>query len=175
MDAAAYVGARSLLRSIDARKSTLAVSTESPQWMDRLADDHALPGIAGIDVSRMLTPAATLRPGAAQTCQTKQDHGLETGLDLPELIGACASALPDDGGAPQPVYYETSVCNVRCPWHVPSVTVARGQRMHATKKILSVASSAHSSIVRRPAELRVNLLQLLLSLPFRLCVGYAEC
>ena len=68
---------------------------------------------AGIDVSRILTPAATLRPGAAQTCQTKQDHGLETGLDLPELIGACASALPDDGAAPQPVYYETTVCNVR--------------------------------------------------------------
>ena len=68
---------------------------------------------AGIDVSRILTPAATLRPGAAQTCQTKQDHGLESGLDLPELIGACASALPDDGAAPQPVYYETAVCNVR--------------------------------------------------------------
>ena len=68
---------------------------------------------AGIDVSRILTPAATLRPGAAQTCQTQQDHGLETGLDLPELIGACASALPDDGAPPQPVYHETSVCNVR--------------------------------------------------------------
>ena len=65
-------------------------------------------------MSRILTPAATLRPGAAQTCQTKQDHGLETGLDLPELIGACSSALPDDGAAPQPVYYETSVHNVRC-------------------------------------------------------------
>ena len=64
-------------------------------------------------MSRILTPAATLRPGAAQTCQTKQDHGLETGLDLPELIGACASALPNDGAPPQPVYYETAVCNVR--------------------------------------------------------------
>jgi len=82
---------------------------------------------AGIDVSRILTPAATLRPDAAQTCQTKQDHGLETGLDLPELIGACASALPDDGAPPQPVYHETSVCNVRVfqpltlTWHVCNV------------------------------------------------------
>lgn len=67
---------------------------------------------AGIDVSRILTPAASLRPGAAQTCQTKQDHGLDTGLDLPELIDACASALTTDGSAPQPVYYETDVANV---------------------------------------------------------------
>ena len=62
-------------------------------------------------MSLILTPAATLRPGAAQTCQSKQDHGLDFGLDLPELIGACASALPDDGAPPQPVYYETAVTN----------------------------------------------------------------
>lgn len=67
---------------------------------------------AGIDVSRILTPAATLRPGAAQTCQTKQDHGLESGLDPPELIGACASALTADGTLTQPVYYESAIANV---------------------------------------------------------------
>lgn len=34
-----------------------------------------------IDLSALLTPAATLRPGAAQRCETKQDHGLDTALD----------------------------------------------------------------------------------------------
>ena len=67
---------------------------------------------SGIDVSRILTPAASLRPGAAQTCQLKQDHGLETGLDLPELISAAAAALPEPGTPPQPVYYETTIANV---------------------------------------------------------------
>ena len=65
----------------------------------------------GIDLSLILTPAATLRPGAAQTCQVEQNHGLESGLDIPDLIGACASALTDDSTPPQPVYYETVVMN----------------------------------------------------------------
>ena len=74
-------------------------------------------------MSLILTPAATLRPGAAQTCQSKQDHGLEFGLDLPELIGACASALPDDGAPPQPVYYETAVTNTdRWDWRDVGIT-----------------------------------------------------
>lgn len=49
---------------------------------------------AGIDLSRLLTPAATLRPEAAQRCVRRQDHGLDEGLDLPVLIPACAPALP---------------------------------------------------------------------------------
>ena len=41
----------------------------------------ANPKLAKVDLSKMLTPAASLRPGAAQVCVQKQDHGLETGLD----------------------------------------------------------------------------------------------
>ncbi len=110
----AYLGVGKSLCRIHARILPAGhVSLLAAIVKNALLTSISLP-VAGIDVSRILTPAATLRPGAAQTCQTKQDHGLETGLDLPELIGACASALPDDGAAPQPVYYETSVYNVRC-------------------------------------------------------------
>ena len=41
------------------------------------------PKLAGIDLSRVLTPAASLRPGAAQRCVQKQDHGME------ERLGGC--------------------------------------------------------------------------------------
>jgi glutamate synthase (NADPH/NADH) len=59
----------------------------------------ANPKLAGIDLSRVLLPAATLRPGAAQVCVTTQDHGLEEGLDG-HLLELCAAALPAGGGAP---------------------------------------------------------------------------
>lgn len=120
----------------------------------------ANPKLAGIDLSRLLLPAATLRPDApqvcvcvcvhkggcihlgvqngttcnvshtarplnpaclsvcppvrppvclsarlsAQTCMMKQDHGLDTGLDV-FLIPQCKAALPDGPGAlePEPV------------------------------------------------------------------------
>jgi glutamate synthase (NADH) len=58
-----------------------------------------------IDLSAVLTPAATLRPGAAQRCVTVQDHGLDTALDvllmeraLPALDAAAATGaaqMPD--------------------------------------------------------------------------------
>lgn len=52
------------------------------------------PKLAKIDLSKLLTPAASLRPGAAQTCVRKQEHGLETGLDqqLIEVGGATLGA-----------------------------------------------------------------------------------
>ena len=86
---------------------------------------------AGLDLSRLLTPAATLgRPGAAQTCVEKQDHGLEDGLDW-AVVPQCAPALPDPAALaaaaatraldpdapiplaaqPQPVYIEAAVRN----------------------------------------------------------------
>ncbi|KAL4421584.1 hypothetical protein ABPG75_010875, partial [Micractinium tetrahymenae] len=70
------------------------------------------PKLAKVDLSKLLTPAATLRPGAAQTCIMKQDHGLDTGLD-PYLIQVCQAALPDPGSEakPQAVYVETQVLN----------------------------------------------------------------
>ncbi|GAX86014.1 hypothetical protein CEUSTIGMA_g13429.t1, partial [Chlamydomonas eustigma] len=42
----------------------------------------ANPKAANIDLSKLLQPAASLRPGAAQRNVMKQDHGLETGLDV---------------------------------------------------------------------------------------------
>lgn len=67
--------------------------------------------LSGVDLSKMLIPAATIRPEAKQTCQIKQDHGLDTGLD-PELISLCKAALPDDGGPAENVHVETKVSNV---------------------------------------------------------------
>lgn len=74
------------------------------------------PKLQGMDLSKLLTPASTLRPGAAQTCVQSQDHGLETGLDA-QLIAACSAALDPvrlpsgEPGAPQPVYIEAEVIN----------------------------------------------------------------
>ncbi|KAF6263375.1 hypothetical protein COO60DRAFT_459133 [Scenedesmus sp. NREL 46B-D3] len=72
----------------------------------------ANPKLQGIDLSRLLTPAAELRPDAAQVCIQKQDHGLETGLDV-FLIPHCKPALPDGPGVlePEPVYLEFGVLN----------------------------------------------------------------
>jgi glutamate synthase (NADPH/NADH) len=60
------------------------------------------PKLSGIDLSKLLTPAATLRPRAAQRCVTKQDHGLSSGLDV-HLIPHCRPALVDKGEEPEPV------------------------------------------------------------------------
>lgn len=46
------------------------------------------PKLSNIDLSHLLTPAAELRPGAAQRNVMKQDHGLETGLDV-HLVPLC--------------------------------------------------------------------------------------
>ncbi|WIA23003.1 hypothetical protein OEZ85_001356 [Tetradesmus obliquus] len=72
----------------------------------------ANPKLAGIDLSRLLQPAAELRPEAAQVCIQKQDHGLDTGLDV-FLIPHCKPALPDGPGVlePEPVYLEFGVLN----------------------------------------------------------------
>jgi glutamate synthase (NADPH/NADH) len=69
------------------------------------------PKLADLDLSAVLLPAATLRPGAAQTCVSRQDHGLDTGLDV-HLVPACAAALPDaPGAAPRPVAVQMQVLN----------------------------------------------------------------
>jgi glutamate synthase (NADPH/NADH) len=77
---------------------------------------------APVDLSRLLLPAASLRPGAAQRCVEKQDHGLDTGLDV-HLLRLCAPALPPiSASAPragathevtdaEPVYVEMAVQN----------------------------------------------------------------
>ena len=53
-----------------------------------------------IDLSALLTPAADLRPGAAQRCTTLQDHGLDEALDT-MLLERCLPALdaPDAAAA----------------------------------------------------------------------------
>eukprot|EP00877_Chromochloris_zofingiensis_P004027 jgi/Chrzof1/13625/Cz08g04180.t1 len=68
------------------------------------------PKLTGIDLSKILMPAATLNPGAAQICVEKQDHGLYTGLDV-HLIPHCKAALPDVNGEAEPVYVEMEVQN----------------------------------------------------------------
>ncbi len=78
--------------------------------MDRevMAANHKA---ANIDLSKMLQPAADLRPGAAQINVTKQDHGLETGLDV-HLVPLCKAALPDVAGQDaEPVYVAIGVQN----------------------------------------------------------------
>eukprot|EP00271_Cylindrocystis_brebissonii_P015485 TRINITY_DN38393_c0_g1_i1.p1 TRINITY_DN38393_c0_g1~~TRINITY_DN38393_c0_g1_i1.p1 ORF type:complete len:2268 (+),score=536.29 TRINITY_DN38393_c0_g1_i1:304-7107(+) len=67
----------------------------------------ANPKLAHLDLSVLLTPAATLRPGAPQTCVEKQDHELELGLDqklIKEAQPAITKAVP--------VYIESEVVNV---------------------------------------------------------------
>ncbi|TQD94589.1 hypothetical protein C1H46_019834 [Malus baccata] len=60
-----------------------------------------------IDLSLLLRPAADLRPGAAQYCVEKQDHGLDMALDH-KLIAMSKAALEKA----LPVYFETPICNV---------------------------------------------------------------
>eukprot|EP01025_Chloroclados_australasicus_P031120 TRINITY_DN3140_c1_g1_i4.p1 TRINITY_DN3140_c1_g1~~TRINITY_DN3140_c1_g1_i4.p1 ORF type:complete len:2248 (+),score=229.22 TRINITY_DN3140_c1_g1_i4:145-6744(+) len=68
--------------------------------------------LEGIDLSKILVPAASLREGAAQRCVMKQDHGLNTSLDG-ELIELCKPAFPGDPKqTPQKVYIEKEVRNV---------------------------------------------------------------
>ena len=50
----------------------------------------------GIDLARILTPSASIRPGAAVRNVSKQDHGLEEALDV-ALIAAAQPAI--QGGA----------------------------------------------------------------------------
>lgn len=63
--------------------------------------------LQNIDLSLLLKPASDIRPGAAQFCVQKQDHGLDMALDQ-KLISLSKAALEKA----LPVYIETSVCNV---------------------------------------------------------------
>lgn len=63
--------------------------------------------LENIDLSLLLTPAAKIRPEAAQYCVQKQDHGLDMALDQ-ELISLSKAGLEKG----LPVYIETPVKNV---------------------------------------------------------------
>ncbi|XP_010671473.2 glutamate synthase 1 [NADH], chloroplastic isoform X2 [Beta vulgaris subsp. vulgaris] len=63
--------------------------------------------LKNIDLSLLLRPASTIRPGAAQRCVQKQDHGLDMALDQ-ELIELSKAALEKA----LPVYIETPIRNV---------------------------------------------------------------
>jgi hypothetical protein len=82
------------------------------------------PKLAKVDLTRVLTPAATLRPGAAQVCVQKQDHGLETGLDgrLVQVRGrakcgwaACNQRGWDHGSGRR---WAVEIVRARCAWEV---------------------------------------------------------
>eukprot|EP00899_Mesostigma_viride_P020127 jgi/Mesvir1/28115/Mv04695-RA.1 len=60
-----------------------------------------------VDLSAILTPAASLRPGAAQICVEKQDHGIDLAMDK-ELIAECQVAIEKK----IPVYLEKRVQNI---------------------------------------------------------------
>ncbi|KAK9817844.1 hypothetical protein WJX72_002960 [[Myrmecia] bisecta] len=101
---------RELMASMGFRKVDDMIGRADMLKVDEevIAANHKL---SGIDLSKILTPAATLRPGAAQRCIQKQDHGLETGLDV-HLIPQCKPALPDNNEQRvQPVYIETQILN----------------------------------------------------------------
>ncbi|XP_042440891.1 glutamate synthase 1 [NADH], chloroplastic isoform X1 [Zingiber officinale] len=63
--------------------------------------------LRNIDLSLLLRPASDIRPGAAQYCIQKQDHGLDMVLDQ-KLISSSKAALEKG----LPVYIETAVCNL---------------------------------------------------------------
>ncbi|GBG74300.1 hypothetical protein CBR_g18711 [Chara braunii] len=65
------------------------------------------PKLENIDLSAVLKPAAELRPGAAQFCVQKQDHGLHMALDV-KLIELCRPALEKC----EPVRLNLEICNV---------------------------------------------------------------
>jgi glutamate synthase (NADPH/NADH) len=57
------------------------------------------PKLSGIDLSLLLTPAATLRPGAAQICVEKQGKPGCDAADLP-LVHSSSAAAEGKGGRP---------------------------------------------------------------------------
>ena len=63
--------------------------------------------LAGIDIERLLTPSASIRPGAAVRNVGKQDHGLEFALDN-ALIAAAEPAIKSG----EKVVYEGKIENV---------------------------------------------------------------
>ncbi|XLS99003.1 hypothetical protein HN51_041738 [Arachis hypogaea] len=63
--------------------------------------------LENLDLSLLLRPAAELRPGAAQCCMQKQDHGLDMALDN-KLISLSNASLEKG----LPVYIETPIQNV---------------------------------------------------------------
>ncbi|KAK9665272.1 hypothetical protein RND81_14G101700 [Saponaria officinalis] len=67
---------------------------------------HSNEKLKNIDLSLLLTPASSIRPGAAQRCIQKQDHGLDLALDQ-ELISLSKPALDKA----LPVYIETPIRN----------------------------------------------------------------
>ncbi|XP_078168767.1 NADH-dependent glutamate synthase 1 isoform X1 [Carex rostrata] len=64
--------------------------------------------LENIDLSKILKPAAEIRPGAAQYCIEKQDHGLELALDN-KLIEKAQVTLADPSIK---VYIEVPIINV---------------------------------------------------------------
>jgi len=101
---------REIMASLGFRTLDEMVGRADMLEMDRETIE-ANPKTRGIDLSKLLLPAAKLRPDAAQRNVMKQDHGLEAGLDV-HLIPLCKAALPDHAGHDaEPVYVEMEVQN----------------------------------------------------------------
>eukprot|EP00798_Chlamydomonas_sp_ICE-L_P026060 gene26060-11762_t len=100
---------REIMASLGFRTINEMVGRSDMMAMDKEVI-NANPKLQGIDLSKMLQPASELRSGVPTYCVTKQDHGLEYGLDV-HLIPQCKAALPDDGTEAEPVYVEMEVQN----------------------------------------------------------------
>ena len=64
-----------------------------------------------IDLSNLLTPAATLRPDAAQRCVRAQDHGLDTSLDQTLMKEAAGVLAAEPGTTPEAITIEAEINN----------------------------------------------------------------
>lgn len=63
--------------------------------------------LKNINLGALLSPSFKQRPGSAQYCVEKQDHGLDMALDQ-KLISLCTDAIEQA----MPVYVEVPICNV---------------------------------------------------------------
>ena len=67
------------------------------------------PKLDGVNLDKILTPAASLRPGVPQVCVQQQRHGLDMTLDRPVLIPAAKKALNKTN--PMPITIEHEIKN----------------------------------------------------------------
>ncbi|XP_074281679.1 glutamate synthase 1 [NADH], chloroplastic-like [Silene latifolia] len=82
---------REIMAQLGFRKLDEMVGRVDMLEVDKIVT-HSNEKLKNIDLSLLLTPASSIRPGAAQHCIQKQDHGLDMALDN-ELISLSKAAL----------------------------------------------------------------------------------
>ena len=61
----------------------------------------------GIDLTSLLTKVEKLNPDSSEYCTQKQDHGLDSSLDVTQLVPQCQNAIQDA----KPVRFELPIIN----------------------------------------------------------------